>query len=237
MKAIYSLKIYLFTGQFELSESELKGICDVCVFIVKVYTKTRFTSTRSVKAPQHDIEFLQILSNYRKIDPVISVATLSNLTSHLWYPIPEAAAFSFFDRDISVECKRKMVTALSEENPLEDGEKKTKLRSAEDISGKDVSNFISCSSYRFFERFHLSSNFLKEDPSTWLANPQYLKNREIVKKIKVVNDTAERGVKLFEEYSQKLTKSDEERQPILQVVSDYRKAFPNVKKSTLRKKL
>ncbi|CAH0392608.1 unnamed protein product [Bemisia tabaci] len=122
-------------------------------------------------------------------------AAVSNLMSHLWYLIPEAAAFSFFDRDISVECKRKIVTALSEENPLEDGEKKIKLQSAEDISGKDVSNFISCSSYKFFERFHLSSNFLKEDLSTWLENPQYLKNREIVKKIKVVNDTAERGVK------------------------------------------
>ncbi|CAH0392636.1 unnamed protein product [Bemisia tabaci] len=130
-----------------------------------------------------------------------------------------------------------MVTALSKENPLVDGEKKTKLQSAEDISGKDVSNFISCSSYKLFERFHLSSNFLKEDSSTWLENPQYLKNREIVKKIKVVIDTAERGVNLFEESSQKLTKSDEERQRMLQVVSDYQKAFPNVKKSTLRKKL
>ena len=181
MKAIYTLKIYLFREQFQLSKSEIQGISAVCHFIVTIYIKAWFTSTRANKAPQHDIQFLQSLSNYAKVDPIIAEATVSKFINHLWYIIPEAAALSFFDKDISVECKRKMVAALSRENPLENDQKRVKLLRAEDIAGKDVSDYIYSSSYIFFHRFHLSTDFLKEDPSTWLDNPQYHQHYEKVK--------------------------------------------------------
>ena len=44
--------------------------------------------------------------------------------------------------------------------------------------------------------------------------------------MRVVNDTAERGVKLFEEYNSLLTNDEEEKQFILQVVEANRKAAP-----------
>lgn len=58
IKAIYSLNIYLFTGHFKLSESELEDISDICVFIKKVCIEAWFTSTRCMKAPQRDNTFL-----------------------------------------------------------------------------------------------------------------------------------------------------------------------------------
>ena len=42
----------------------------------------------------------------------------------------------------------------------------------------------------------------------------------------VVNDTAKRGVKLFEEYNSLLTNDEEEKQLIVQVVEANRKAVP-----------
>ena len=53
--------------------------------------------------------------------------------------------------------------------------------------------------------------------------------------MRVVNDTAERGVKLFEEYNSLLTNDEEEKQFLLQVVEANRKAVPTeiTKKSAI----
>lgn len=48
-----------------------------------------------------------------------------------------------------------------------------------------------------------------------------------------MNDAAEWGMKLIQEFNDILTKNEEEKQFILQIVADYRKQYPDVKKSTL----
>jgi len=50
--------------------------------------------------------------------------------------------------------------------------------------------------------------------------------RERVGKLRAVNDTAERGVKLFDDYNRLLTNNEEEKQFLLQVVEANRKAIP-----------
>lgn len=48
-----------------------------------------------------------------------------------------------------------------------------------------------------------------------------------------MNDHAERGVALIQEYSDKLTKDEEQLQYWLQVVADHHKQFSMVNKKTL----
>lgn len=50
-----------------------------------------------------------------------------------------------------------------------------------------------------------------------------------------IYDTAERGVKLIEEYNIKLTKDEQQKQIIIQVVKDYRTMYPDSKKRILMK--
>lgn len=50
----------------------------------------------------------------------------------------------------------------------------------------------------------------------------------------VVNDPAERGVKLMEDYNRCLTKDEEDLQGLLQEVSEYRKQFPSHAKKDLQ---
>jgi hypothetical protein len=59
------------------------------------------------------------------------------------------------------------------------------------------------------------------------SNLDYLKAEEIVRALRVTNDTAERGVAMIQEYSGLLTKSEEQTQFLLQVVAEHRKLFPN----------
>ena len=60
----------------------------------------------------------------------------------------------------------------------------------------------------------------------WMDNDEYKQGRERVKELHVVNDTAERGVKLFEDFNKLLTYNEEEKQFLLQVVEANRQSVP-----------
>lgn len=100
-----------------------------------------------------------------------------------------------------------------------------------------IQQFISQQSKRFFERFSIPMDFIEKDPTTWANEDSFKTGMEIVKKLKIVNDTAERGIKLMHDYNQVLSKNEEEKQLILQIVSQYKTQYRDVKKSTLMKDL
>jgi len=79
----------------------------------------------------------------------------------------------------------------------------------------------------------LSTSFLKTDPENWNMNADYTVGTEVLKHLQVVNDSAERGVALIEEYNQILTKKENQKQFLLQVVQEHRHCFPNFNKGTL----
>jgi hypothetical protein len=66
-------------------------------------------------------------------------------------------------------------------------------------------------------------DFLDLYPKLWNENDQYIKGKELVNNLNVVNDIAERGVKLIEDYSKLITKSEDMKQYLLQVVSECRR--------------
>ncbi|KAG8171084.1 hypothetical protein JTE90_014265 [Oedothorax gibbosus] len=71
----------------------------------------------------------------------------------------------------------------------------------------------------------------------WEQDLSYLKGKNIVRNLRVVNDTAERGVKLIQDYSDTIRKDEKQKQYLLQIISECRKIYPDVTKSTLEKPL
>ena len=55
--------------------------------------------------------------------------------------------------------------------------------------------------------------------------------KEFVKHLKTTNDTAERGIKLISDYAQLITKNEDQKQALLQVVQEHRRLHPGQKKS------
>lgn len=55
------------------------------------------------------------------------------------------------------------------------------------------------------------------DPAGWKNNNFYQSGKKSSDALHIVNDTAERGVKLMEEYNQKFTKNQNQNQFLLQV--------------------
>ena len=66
-----------------------------------------------------------------------------------------------------------------------------------------------------------------------MTRPKYLEVETVAKELHVVNDTADRGVALMNDYNALLAKDEEQMQFTVQVVKEHRKLFPYSNKSTL----
>lgn len=53
----------------------------------------------------------------------------------------------------------------------------------------------------FFDRFGIKTSFSDKDLAEWPADKEYKKGEETVRKMRVVTDTAESGMKLIKDYN------------------------------------
>jgi len=67
----------------------------------------------------------------------------------------------------------------------------------------------------------------------WDTDPDFIKAADYVRHVRVVNDAAERGVKLCSDYLKILSKDEAIQQNILQVVEEHRKFDPSRTKREL----
>ena len=79
--------------------------------------------------------------------------------------------------------------------------------------------------------------FLLEDPSLWEQDSSFIEAREKVQWLKVVNDSAKRGVGLIQVFNPVLTKQEDQKQYLLHIVEEHRKQFLSASKSAIIKKL
>ncbi|KAL4144007.1 hypothetical protein QTP88_006252 [Uroleucon formosanum] len=196
-----------------------------------------FKAPLTSSATLQDLTFLKGLIKYQSVDKSISDIAIKKICGHLWYLSPEAAAFSFFDENVPVESRKKMITALNTD--FEEEYRKQyvlKPNQVTTILNKSIDDFICSESMELFNRFKINTDFINIDPSSWQNNESYKKAAAIIKNIPVINDVAEQRVKLIGEYNNKITKDESQNQYLLQVVYDYRKTYPDSNKGTLMEK-
>lgn len=230
-KATYSLKIYLFRDEFKLSKQEEFGIRQVCMFVVKCYVRSWFQAASAPLAPNNDLLLLKTLKQYEGINNELSKCALKKFLGHLWYLSEELVALAFFDDHVSQETKVKMVEALKTED---NDEPLKRVRVDPDVVlKKNLSDFVSSKSLRFFELLNIPTDFLQKDVKEWEEDDSYMSGKAVVRSLRVVNDVAERGVALMEEYNKLHTRDEEQKQYLLLLVKQFRNKYPNSKKSTL----
>ncbi|XP_074112021.1 uncharacterized protein LOC141535796 [Cotesia typhae] len=228
-KAIYSLKMFLFRNEFKLSNKELDGLRQICIFIVTLYLKAWFSSTSATTAANHDLQFLKNLFEYKNINSLISSTTYEKMILHLWYLSDELAILSLFDDTVSLEVKKNIVGAVNTRNGTDSKAKKFIIdkNDLNSLTQKSLSDFVSKKSLNLFKIFDLPYDFLDKDIESWPTNDSYIENKEYFNQLKVVNDSAERAVALVSEYNQCLTKNEEQFQYLLQIIKEHRKNYPN----------
>lgn len=91
-------------------------------------------------------------------------------------------------------------------------------------------------SKNLFSRLKLNDDFLHVRPSSWETNDTFLASKSTVSLLRVVNDTAERAVKLIKDFHALITVEEEQKQYLLRCVQEHREMYPDCKKDTLKRK-
>ena len=230
-KVIYSLKIFMFRKHFRLTAKEEDGILKVCIFAVRIYLRAWMLAPLAARAPSHDLELLKSLIQFKEVDEKSARAAYLKLQKHHWYLQPELVCLALFDQDVSSNTKLEMV-------------RKLKSSSSSAIDARSLSNesftlhaslpdFVSSDSTLLFAKLNLPTSFLDEDPEKWEENEDYQRAKSVVNNLKVVNDQAERGVALTQQYNGFLTRDENQFQSLLRVVENHRRNYPNCNISTL----
>lgn len=233
-KCIYSFKTFLVRKQLSLEQEKLDGFRNTCLFLVRVYVPYWFRCSKSVEAPNQDLNLIKKIVQYP--DSCVSEVLLSKFRKHVWYLSEEPAVFSFFDPHVPHDMKRKMLANLDIEN--EDYAQCTMRNEITEVeftsfAKMELCDFITPSSKQLFDRLQIETGFLKFDPSAWNERPDFLAAEKICLNVQVVNDAAERAVKIITKYNRTLTFDEEDKQYVLQVAEDYAKNYPSYRKSDL----
>lgn len=174
---------------------------------------------------------------YAAIDKVISTVVTKKISSQLWYLGDETIALAFFDDTIPIEEKRKMCETLRNQPERDDSIRVFRVTIPPTLlthlNEWELHHFITENTITFFERFDFPMNFMTKDPSEWKFDREFKEIQRTLANLQVVNDHAERAVKLFSDYNQSLTKDEKGKQYLMQVVNKYRKDFPDISKSDL----
>src|SRR5688572_26051415 len=95
-------------------------------------------------------------------------------------------------------------------------------------------DFVTKNTMNFFFQLGIPAGFLNCDPDLglWLQRDDYKDAIKTVEHLRVVNDNAERGIALTEEYNSIITRKETQKQYLLQVVQKHRRLFPTSRKDT-----
>mgnify|MGYP003492342303 FL=1 len=231
-KSIYSLKIWMLKGRFKLTKREQKGIADICLFTVKLYVTAWYQAPYAPFAPRLDLQLLKDIMEYKAFNTAVAHVALKKFLGHLWYLSEELVAFAFFDDAVSHDTKRQMVEALHNTGGNEHPLKRITLDPTI-ISSKQLQYFVTENTQRFFTITGISSAFLQTDVESWKTNDDYNTDQTTVISIRVVNDIAERGVALMDEYNKLHTNNEDQKQFLLLIVKEFHQRYPDRNKQTL----
>lgn len=99
-----------------------------------------------------------------------------------------------------------------------------------------MEEFVSVKSKHLFSRLKIENSFLQERVSSWEESAVFVEAKSKIFSLKAVNDTAERAVKLMQDFHGLITADEEQKQFLLRCVQEHRKLYPDCKKETLKRK-
>ena len=226
-KLLYTMKMYLFREQkdvFSLSKKETVQLERFVHFGAIIYTKVWTEAPFAADAPNGDLQLWSNLEKYQEVDKEISDAAKKVLKNHLWYLSDELVGLSLFSDKISAAEKCLIVAGMTRESS-----EQRMVRGDSRLLMKDdvhLGDFASTRTVQLLNRLQIDNSFLSEDPEKWSDITEYQQGQQRVHSLHVVNDAAERGVKLFQDFNLLLSKDEQEKQLILQVVENNRRKVP-----------
>ena len=192
------------------------------------------TAPVPASAPSNDLILINKLIQYRQIDKDCADAALLAFSRHLWFLTEELVVLGLFCKGVNDATKEKMADKLfSLEHKVCSKRKgsgfgKPVFPKIPDkaIENLDLSLFIGEDSWTIFSLMKLDHGFLIKPIKDWPLDDGYCKAKQIINSLSVVNDGAERGVKLAYDFLDS-SKKEENLQNVLQTVENDRSLVLN----------
>ena len=219
----YALKIILFREQLALAEHEKRALMRFTKFIVTTYVEPWMSAHCPTSAPATVLALLKALAAYR--DKEIGRASGRAMARHMRYVSEELVGLSLFDEAMVVEEKRTIVSAMQQRL----GEKNPPRRAdvaLDTVEQRSLASFAMTNSVGLVTALGAGHDFLNVDPTEWSRRDDYTTARRRASHLRVVNDFAERGVALISAFCGAITRDEEQRQHLLQVVERHRVLHP-----------
>jgi hypothetical protein len=162
-KVLYSLKVWMFRGQFHITAREEKGLRDFVVFAGRVYLKAWITAPSAIAAPLNDLQLMNSLLQYASIHRDISAATSKKLSHHLWYLSEELIGLALFDSRVFSNTKRQMLDRLSVKGP--DRPVKRPDISLKSFTSLTLDTFVTSNSMNIFHCLQLPTDSSAQTPT------------------------------------------------------------------------
>ena len=243
-KLLYSIKLVMLAPMI-LSQlpkgavfgaGQLDRIKRFVAFIVLCYVPWWLTAPVTAYAPTNDLAFITRVRRYASVDEASSSSALTAFNRHLWYLTQELVPLTLFCRSVDDTVKEAIVKKLQgcQRNPnlihrFGFSWGKPSFPDLSNETALTMASFIGEDSWKFFDIVKVDTAFLELPVSDWCNDADYLRAKEVIDSLSVVNDAAERGVKLSSDFLCTTT-SEEMYANVLQVVEDCRKKIPNQRK-------
>lgn len=234
---LYAQKMFMWADQLDYKSEEVELLRRFNLFLVLFYIPAWVDSSIGRDAAGNDLRFVQHMLSYKEYDEQVSTAASRKLLKHDWYIVEETAVYALFSPTESKETRENMAKALLQVERTSSFRRGPPSLNATIQINKDstLSDLIGPQSWYIFEVFECSGDWLRQPVDDWHFSDSFNKMNCYVSSVKVVNDAAERGVKLSTDYAAILTDNEQQRDSLLQAVEQHRKIFGDSRKSTLIK--
>ena len=240
--SLYILKIamYLHQDDFGLTKQEKKEIDILAEFIALIYAPYFLQSPLAIDAPRLDRDLFNDLESYQQCFPLHSLqhklitAARESVLRHLWYLTEENVIFALFDTILTAQERKEMAdTLIGIPKPVDFETGKPRFPIERMGYDQHLKSFIGERSWLFFDKLYANGEWLREPVDDWDSDDEYVRMRDILRDLKVVNDPAERCIKDIQEYCD-LTMDPTYKEDILVVATDQRDIFQDLRKDALK---
>ena len=247
-KLLYSIKITLLENDIAqlpqgtvTTKHQLPKIRDFVMFATIIYSSWWITCSNTADAPWNDLDLYKRLLAYDSVNSSVSQSAIKALKRHLWYLTEEMVPLALFSGIVPNTQKQAIAVKLLAVKPAEEvitpsnrfGSGYGKPTFPDKITqSTSLADLVGPNSWFTMRILQIDDQFLTERVENWAMCDTYQTSQSNISAINVVNDAAERAVKLGSDFLS-AAKSESHYQNVLQVVEQDRKKRPNLRKRKL----
>ncbi|KAI9553808.1 hypothetical protein GHT06_019076 [Daphnia sinensis] len=207
------------------------------LFHSAAFLKSRLSSI----SPALDLNYLSMMHLYKEENPAAAKIAIESVLKHLWYLTEEVVVLSIFDRKLDPVLRKGILMKLlffPRPQTFAPGKPKfPSLRLNSIITYLDqLLNFVGSRSWLLFVSLKLTEenfDWMHTEVENWEKMSGYKKTEGIVRSFEVVNDCAERAIKLISDFKDVVV-NVKDQEYLFQVIEDPRNYFRSFKKSSLK---